>query len=438
LRAASILPIKREIKIEKEELTTMVKQITQDKGSSNIIWNNLEEMVRMRVRDFIQTLLEAEVEELLGRQKSERRQIADISAAYRNGYGKERRLTLGCGTIKIRRPRVRGLEGRFESQVLPLFSRRTKEVNQLIPELYLHGLALGDFDLALRGLLGKDAPISSGTVARLKEKWQAEVEEWQQRSLSGLEVVYVWVDGVYVKAGLEKDKSALLVAIGGLSNGQKVVLAVEPGHRESSEGWSGVLRDLKERGMNRPRMVAGDGNLGIWGALSNVYPGVLEQRCWNHKIMNVLDKLPKKAQAQGKLGLQRIFSAESQKAAEDQRNLFAGWCKKEGYQSAKESLERDWERMVTFYQFPREHWKHLRTTNIVESPFAALRLRTGAAKRFKKVSNATAVIWKMLMLAEKRFRKLDAPEKLEQVYLGVKFKDGAELKPEREEVLALA
>ena len=142
---------------------------------------------------------------------------------------------------------------------------------------------------------------------------------------------------MYVKAGLEKDKSALLVAIGGLSNGQKVVLAVEPGHRESSEGWSGVLRDLKERGMNRPRMVAGDGNLGIWGALSNVYPGVLEQRCWNHKIMNVLDKLPKKAQAQGKLGLQRIFSAESQKDAEDKRNLFTGWCKKEGYQSAKES-----------------------------------------------------------------------------------------------------
>jgi putative transposase len=332
----------------------MVKQTTQNKESSSIIWNNLEEMVRMKVREFIQSLLEAEVEELLGRQKSERRQIADSETVYRNGYGKERRLTLGCGTIKLRRPRVRGLEGRFESQVLPLFSRRTREVNQLIPELYLHGLALGDFDLALRGLLGKDAPISAGTVARLKEKWQAEVEEWRQRSLAGLEVVYMWVDGVYVKAGLEKDKSALLVAIGGLSNGQKVVLAIEPGHRESSEGWSGVLRDLKERGMNRPRMVAGDGNLGIWGALSNVYPGVLEQRCWNHKIMNVLDKLPKKAQAQGKLGLQRIYSAENLKEAEDKRNLFGGWCKEKGYQSAKESLERGWERMVTFYQFPKE------------------------------------------------------------------------------------
>jgi len=427
----------------------MIKQTTQNRESSSIIWNNLEEMVRMKVREFIQSLLEAEVEELLGRQKSERRQITDSETVYRNGYGKERRLTLGCGTIKLRRPRVRGLEGRFESQVLPLFSRRTREVNQLIPELYLHGLALGDFDLALRGLLGKDAPISAGTVARLKEKWQAEVEEWRQRSMAGLEVVYMWVDGVYVKAGLEKDKSALLVAIGGLSNGQKVVLAIEPGHRESSEGWSGVLRDLKERGMNRPRMVAGDGNLGIWGALSNVYPGVLEQRCWNHKIMNVLDKLPKKAQVQGKLGLQRIFSAESRKEAEDKRNLFGGWCKEKGYQSAKESLERDWERMVTFYQFPKEHWKHLRTTNIVESPFAALRLRTGAAKRFKKVDSATAVIWKMLMLAEKRFRKLDAPDKLKQVFLGVEFKDGVEVtlardpdpameKPQTEGALAIA
>ena len=404
----------------------MVKQNTQSNESSSIIWNNLEEMVRMKVREFIQDLLEAEIEELVGRQMSERRKLADSPAVYRNGYGKERKLTLGCGTITIQRPRVRGLEQRFESQVLPLFAKRTPEVNRLLPELYLHGLALGDFDLALRGLLGKDAPISAGTVARLKEKWQAEVEEWRRRSLDGLEVVYMWVDGVYVKAGLEKDKSALLVAIGGLSNGQKVVLAVEPGHRESSEGWSGVLRDLKNRGMNCPRMVAGDGNLGIWGALSNVYPGVLEQRCWNHKIMNVLDRLPKKAQAQGKLGLQRIFSAESRQEAEDKRNLFAGWCKEKGYPSAKEALERDWERMVTFYKFPREHWKHLRTTNIVESPFAALRLRTGAAKRFKKAENATAVIWKMLMLAEKRFRKLDAPDKLKQVYQGIEFKDGVE------------
>jgi len=407
----------------------MTKQTTPTNESSSIIWNNLEEMVRTKVREFIQDLLEAEIEELLGRQKSERRRLVDSLPAYRNGYGKKRKLTLGCGTIAIQRPRVRGLEKRFESQVLPLFTRRTPEVNRLIPELYLHGLALDDFDLALRGLLGQDAPISAGTVARLKEKWQAEWAEWRQRPLNGLEIVYMWVDGVYVRAGLEKDKAALLVAIGGLINGDKVVLTVEPGYRESNESWSAVLRDLKERGMNRPRLVVGDGHLGIWGALSNVYPGVMEQRCWNHKVMNVLDKLPKKAQAQGKLGLQRIFSAESLKGAEDNRKLFADWCKKESYLGAKESLERDWDRMVTFYQFPKEHWRHLRTTNIVESPFAGLRLRTAAAKRFKKVPNATAVIWKMLLLAERRFRKLDAPEKMRQVFMGAVFKDGFEIMP---------
>jgi len=391
------------------------------------------------VQEFIQSLLEEEVTELLGRKKSDRRKAVDSSPAYRNGYGKERKLTLGCGTVKVRRPRVRGLEGRFESRVLPLFARRTREVNQLIPQLYLHGLALGDFDLALRGLLGEDAPVSASTAARLKEGWQAEWRQWKRRSLAGIQVVYLWVDGVYVKAGLDKEKAALLVVIGSLLDGRKVVLAVEPGYRESTESWSEVLRDLKERGMNCPCSVTGDGSLGIWGALSNVYPEALEQRCWNHKVVNVLDKLPKKAQAQAKRELQDIVYAETREQAEAGRDDFLRWCRAEGYRSAGETLVRDWDRMLTFYQFPKEHWKHLRTTNVVESPFAALRLRTDAAKRYKKVENATAVIWKMLLLAEQRFRRLDAPEKLMQVYLGFGFRErneGAEIK--REEVLTLA
>jgi len=445
---ASILLNKETNLKKKEELTIMVKQTTPDSRPSSLIWDNLEEMVRMKVREFIQSLLEAEIDELLGRQKSVRRKLIDSPPVYRNGYGKGRKLTLGCGTVTIFRPRVRGLEKRFVSQVLPFFARRSQDVNALLPQLYLHGLALGDFDLALRGLLGEEAPISAGTVARLKEKWGVEYQQWRKRSLDELEVVYLWVDGIYVKAGLEKEKAALLVAIGGLSNGQKVVLAIEPGYRESVEGWSGVLRDLKERGMNPPRLVTGDGHLGIWGALSNIYPGVLEQRCWNHKVMNVLDKLPKRAQAEGKRRLQQIYLAASQQAAEDERVNFTGWCRKENYQGAGETLERDWERMVTFYQFPREHWKHLRTTNIVESPFAGLRLRTEAAKRYKKVENATAVIFKMLMVAEQRFRGLDGAEKLKQVFEGIEFKDGVEVKPpmenhttyqpNQEEVLAVA
>ena len=191
--------------------------------------------------------------------------------------------------------------------------------------------------------------------------------------------------------------------------------------------------------MNCPRLVTGDGNLGIWGALSDVYPQALEQRCWNHKLMNVMDKLPKKAQAQARRDLQGIVYSESLQEAEAKRDLFARWCRKEGYQRARETLLRDWDRMVTFYRFPEEHWKHLRTTNVVESPFAALRLRTDAAKRYRKIENATAVIWKMLLLGEKRFRRLDAPEKLIQVYLGFGVQEGdGEADITREEVLVLA
>lgn len=414
----------------------MEKLTIADGESSNIVWDHLEELVRMKVREFIQALLEEEITELLGRSKSERRKALDSPQAYRNGYGKGRKLTLGCGTITVHRPRVRGLEERFESRVLPLFTRRSKGVDQLIPQLYLHGLAQGDFELALRGLLGNEAPISASTVARLTERWQAEWEEWRKRRLSELEVVYMWVDGVYVKAGLEKDKAALLVVIGGLSNGEKVILAVEPGYRESTESWSAVLRDLRGRGMNCPRLVIGDGHLGIWGALSNIYPDALEQRCWNHKLVNVLDKLPKKAQGLAKVELQRVVYSESLEKAENRRDSFVRWCEERSYQRAAETLERDWDRMVTFYRFPKEHWKHLRTSNPVESPFAALRLRTDAAKRYKKVSNATSVIWKMLLVAEQRFRKLDAPEKMKQLFAGVELQD--ELEAKREEVLAVA
>lgn len=413
----------------------MGKLTTKDQESSRVIWDCLEDLVRMKVREFIQGLLEDEVTELLGRGKSERREGIDALAAYRNGFGKKRKLTLGCGTITLRRPRVRGLEQRFESRVLPLFARRSKDVNALIPELYLHGLAQGDFDLALRGLLGDDAPISASTVARLKEGWHAEWERWCQRSLADLQVVYMWVDGVYVKAGLEKTKAALLVVIVGLSDGRKTILAVEPGYRESTDSWAEVLRDLRKRGMNCPRLVLGDGHLGIWGALREVYPGAMEQRCWNHKLRNVLDKLPKKVQGLAKVDLQGIVYAATRELAELRRDQFVAWCRQQGYERAAGALQQDWERMVTFYQFPKEHWKHLRTTNVVESPFAGLRLRTDAAKRFKKTENATAVIWKMLLLAEKRFRSLDAPEKLAQVYSSVGIESG---ETKREVALAVA
>ena len=402
---------------------------------SSAAYEGLEAFVRQKVQGFIQEVLEEEVTALLGRWQ--RRRGVDEVPGYRNGYGRLRKLSLTSGTVEVRRPRVRGLEERFESRILPLFKRRTREVGELLPQLYLHGLAEGDFDLALRGLLGEGAPLSASSIARLKAGWLAEYEAFKKRSLLDSEIVYLWVDGVYVKAGLEKEKAALLVAIGGVRDGRKLVLAVEPGYRESKQSWAGMLRGLKERGMNCPSVVVGDGHLGIWGALAEVFPKAKEQRCWNHRIVNVLDKLPKSRQAEGKLLLTAIPYAQTRAEVERLKGRFQDWCKGKGFEGAAELIEYDWERMVTFYDFPKAHWKHLRTTNIIESPFAAVRLRTAAAKRYKKVANATAVIWKTLMVAESRFRRLDAPHLVAEVAEGAVFVDGERfLKSRREKVAA--
>jgi transposase-like protein len=376
------------------------------------------------MQQLLQRMLEEEVDGLLGRGRYERRETVDPVAGYRNGFGKPRRLSLSSGTIVVRRPRVRGLTERFESRLLPAFKRRTEEVGRLLPELYLHGLAEGDFDLALRGLLGDGAPLSASSIARLKAGWQAEYELWRTRSVADLEVVYLWVDGIYVKAGLEKDKAAMLVVLAALRDGQKVILAVESGYRESTESWAAILRDLKQRGLQPPKLVIGDGHLGIWGALATVFPEAKEQRCWNHRLLNVLDKLPLKRQAEARSLLTKIPYAATREEAERQKRAFQTWCTKRGHAEVGRVLDRDWDRMVAFYQFPREHWKHLRTSNPVESPFAAVRLRTAAAKRFKKVENATAVIWKTLLVAEKTFRRLDAPELLPDVANGVVYVNG--------------
>lgn len=403
---------------------------------SKIVWDNLEAFARQEIQAFLQRLLEEEVTELVGRRRSERRvappegerDAPPAPPVYRNGYGRERRLTTSCGTITVRRPRVRGLEARFESRILPLFRRRTAQVDRLLPELYLHGLAAGDFDQALRGLLGEEAPISATSVARLKAGWQAEYDAWQQRPLGELEVVYLWVDGIYVKAGLEKDKAALLVVLGALRDGTKVILAVEAGQRESTESWATVLRDLKQRGLSCPKLVVGDGHLGIWGALANVYPAAQEQRCWNHRLVNVLDRVPKKHQPEAKALLRGIMYADTEAVATERRQAFRTWCQRRGCAGAAAILAEDWERLITYYRFPLAHWQHLRTTNPVESPFAAVRLRTNAAKRYKKVENATAVLWKTLLVAEGHFRKLNAPELLAEVAAGVTYEDGVRVK----------
>jgi transposase-like protein len=381
------------------------------------------------MQQFLQQLLEEEVDELLARGRYERRAAVDAPVGYRNGFGKPRRLSLSNGTITLRRPRVRGLSERFESRLLPAFKHRTEEVGRLLPELYLHGLAQGDFDLALRGLLGDGAPLSAPSIARLKAGWQAEYELWKARSVADLEVVYLWVDGVYVKAGLEKDKAAMLVVLAALRNGQKVILAVESGYRESTDGWTAVLRDLKRRGLQAPKLVIGDGHLGIWGALAAVFPEAKEQRCWNHRLLNVIDKLPLKRHAEARSLLTKIPYAETREEAERQKPAFQAWCTKRCHAEVGRTLDRDWDRMVTFYEFPGEHWKHLQTSNPVESPLAAAaRSRTAA----KKGENATAVIWKTLLVAENTFRRLDAPELLADVASGVVYVNGVRVMNQRD------
>jgi putative transposase len=405
----------------------MRKGITGTEKPSSATYEALEEMVRLKVQEYIQEILEDEVEEFLGRKKSERIKPVDGGAGYRNGHGKTKKFSVMNGTIKVHRPRVRQTEERFESRIIPFFKRRSKEVGQLLPELYLHGLAKGDFEMALRGLLGDGAPLSASSIGRLKAKWQLEYEEWKRQDLSSLEVVYQWADGIYVKAGLERDKAALLVIIGGLTNGKKVFLACESGYRESKESWSGVLRNLKGRGLKLGRLTIADGHLGIWSAIGELHAEGKEQRCWNHKIRNVLDCFPKRVRAEAAEQLKKLPYAETLAECERLRNAFVKRYRKD-YSKATEKLLADWDRMVTFYSFPKEHWPHIRTTNVVESPFSSVRLRTDAAKRFKKVQNATAMIWKLLQVAEKNFRSLKGHWLLPDVYNGKVFIDGVEKK----------
>jgi transposase-like protein len=406
----------------------MPEHTRTDPQPSTIVWETLEVSLRSQIQGWLQDLLDEEVTAFLGRVKSQRRDPKALgesaSAAYRNGHGKPRSVTTPAGTLTVRRPRVRGGEERFESRLLPLFAKRTPAVEAVLPTLYLHGLSAGDFDQAMRGLLGEEAALSPSSMVRLKAKWQQEYDAWRNRSLAKQTVVYLWVDGIYVKAGLEKEKAALLVAIGALSDGSKVILAVEAGHRESTESWSRLLRSLKERGMNAPRLVIGDGHLGIWGALANVYPEAGEQRCWNHRMLNVLDRVPKKKQAGVKVWLRELMYAPTREKADEQKRKFQHWCEGQGLEAAGRLLDEDWERLVAYYAYPRDHWKHLRTTNPVESPFACVRLRTTAAKRYRRVENATAMIWKLLLVAERTFRKVNAPDLMASVASGATYVNG--------------
>ena len=399
----------------------------REKGESKgIFYEGLEAYAREKIRQHLQDLLEQEVTEWLGRAKSERKRNPLEQSGYRNGYGKRRRFTLSLGTIEIRRPRVRNLDERFESRVLPLFKRHTEQVRGLIPELYLHGLASGDFELALRELLGEGAPLSASSLQRLKEKWQGEYEQWKSRAIEEKDWAYFWADGIYVKAGVGKEKAALLVVIGVQRDGSKCFLALEPGYRESKESWAVVLRQMKVRGVTSARLFVGDGNLGLWAAVGEIYPQAQEQLCWNHKMLNVMDAVSKKEQVQAKSHLNAMMYAESRQQALKERKKFEQAFRHNP--KAVKTVVENWDRLTTYYDFPREHWKHLRTSNVVESPFSRVRLRTAASRRFKSQVNATCLIWKTTMVAEMSFRKLNAPHLVDKVANGKKYDNGKEVR----------
>lgn len=399
----------------------------REKGESKgIFYEGLEAFAREKIRQHLQDLLEQEVTEWLGRAKSERKRNPLEQSGYRNGYGKRRRLTLSLGTLEIRRPRVRNLDERFESRVLPLFKRHTEQVRGLIPELYLHGLASGDFELALREWLGEGAPLSASSLQRLKEKWQGEYEQWKSRAIEEKEWAYFWADGIYVKAGVGKEKAALLVVIGVQRDGSKCFLALEPGYRESKESWAVVLRQMKVRGVTSARLFVGDGNLGLWAAVGEIYPQAQEQLCWNHKMLNVMDAVSKKEQVQAKSHLNAMMYGESRQQALKERKKFEQAFRHNP--KAVITVVENWDRLTTYYDFPREHWKHLRTSNVVESPFSRVRLRTAASRRFKSQVNATCLIWKTMMVAEMSFRKLNAPHLVDKVADGKKYDNGKEVR----------
>ena len=386
--------------------------------------SDLDQIAREGARRMLVSVLEQEVEEFLGRKRYERQ---DGAVGYRNGYGKKRKVAVGSGTMAIRAPRVRECLEPFKSRVLKSYQHQSDNLKVMIPELYLHGLATGDFELALRGFLGEGASLSASSVSRLKERWQAEYNRWRNRSLAAGRYVYLWCDGIYPKAGLVGDKTALLVVLGVNRDGHKEPLAILESYRESTESWKSVLHDLKERGLDDPRLFTGDGALGLWAAIGEVYPQADEQRCWVHKMRNVINHFPKRLHDEVKGYLREMYYAATRQKASALMDQFADRFGK-SYPRAVTCLLKDKDSLLTYYSYPRQHWPSLKTTNPIESIFATVKLRTNAAKRIRSPRSALYLIYALIVRSQKRWRCINAPELVEKVIRGVKFENGEEVK----------
>jgi putative transposase len=387
---------------------------------------SLDELAREGARRMIAEALELEVEEYVSRL----RQLRDEQGhalVVRNGSGKERTIQLGVGAVSVKAPRVndRRREVRFCSRILPPYMRRSPRLEEALPVLYLRGLSTGDFAEALPVLLGPEAAgLSASSINRLLTIWQEEYRAWRKRSLLDKDYVYLWADGVYFQVRLEEDRVACLVLVGVLADGTKEVIALEDGYRESTESWASLLRDLKQRGMRAPVLAVGDGALGFWAALKEVYPETKAQRCWVHKTANVLDKLPKRLQGRAKMMLHEAMYAPDRAAARgairDFREEFQA-----RYPKAVECLQKDEEPLLTFFDFPAEHWQHLRTTNPIESPFASVKGRMRKTKGAGSRTACLAMAFKLALSAQDHWRKVNAPHLVALVRAGVQFKDGA-------------
>ena len=406
----------------------MEKNNIVDFASRDRISDTLTDLLRTGAQQLISTAVEAELESFLAQFAAERTE-AGHAAVVRNGHHPARPFQTGIGPVSVRIPKVRSKDGKpvtFHSALVPPYVRRTKTLEAALPWLYLKGVSSGEMGAALKVLLGPDAKgLSANTVSRLKQDWAKEYDGWRETALDEEPWVYIWADGVYSGLRGEDDKLCALVVVGVNARGQKQFLAIEDGVRESTQSWREVLLSLKSRGMNAPKLAIGDGAMGFWAALEEVFPAARQQRCWMHKTMNVLNCLPKLSQPKAKAALHDIWQAETKVDAEKAFDLFIKIYEPK-FPKAALCLRKDCDELMAFYDFPAQHWQSIRTSNPIESAFATIRHRTKRSKGCLTRDGMLHMMFKLGQCAEQNWRKLRGFDYLAKVITGVTFKDGIE------------
>jgi transposase-like protein len=414
----------------------MLRIVASEQAEQDVLKLDLDALVREGARRMLLAALRAEVDEYIAQHVDDRDE-AGHALVVRNGVAEPRMVTTTAGELEIQAPRVHDRRDgrRFTSAILPPWARRSPKVTEVLPVLYLRGLSTRDFEPALAEFFGSEAGLSASTIQRLTREWSREVAAFQQRDLSQVDFVYLWADGVHFNIRLEHERLCCLVLIGVRADGRKELVAVGDGYRESIESWSELLRDLKRRGMRAPVLAIGDGALGFWGALREVFPESREQRCWVHKMANILDAMPSSLQPKVKAALHTIMNAENKEAADLAIDHFeATYAAK--YPKAVDKLLKDREVLLAHFDFPAEHWVHLRTTNAIESTFATVKLRTRKTKGAGSRTAGLAMAYKLLAAAQERWRSVNAPHLVALVRAGATFVDGVIVEREDQQYAA--